>query len=257
MTGADKAKLPGWFIGTSGWSYRHWSGIFYPEDVKPDRYLEFYITKFNCVELNSSFYHLPRESAVKGWMNRTPESFRFCPKLSRFITHQKRLADCEDALRKYFDLFQDMKIKLGPVLIQLPPGLSYDGSLIRDFFDVLKGQHNQYRFAIEVRHASWISDDFFLLLEQYGVAFVIADSGNRFPYHEAVTADHVYLRLHGPEKLYASDYDRSELVQYAEKIMHWISTGHEIWVFFNNDFGGYAVKNAMRLREMVDTDLTI
>jgi uncharacterized protein YecE (DUF72 family) len=257
MTEADKAKLPGWFIGTSGWSYRHWSGIFYPEDVKPDRYLEFYITKFNCVELNSSFYHLPRESAVKGWMNRTPESFRFCPKLSRFITHQKRLVDCEDALRKYFDLFQDMRMKLGPVLIQLPPGLSYDGSLIRDFFDVLKGQHNRYRYAIEVRHASWISDDFFQLLEQYGIAFVIADSGNRFPYHETVTADHVYLRLHGPEKLYASDYVDSDLLQYAEKIINWVNEKKVVWVFFNNDFGCFAVKNAMRLSEMVDTYLKI
>ncbi len=251
MTVNGMATSTGCFIGTSGWSYHHWSGIFYPENIRPGKYLEFYLTRFNCVELNSSFYHLPRESAVKGWLNRTPESFRFCPKLSRFITHRKRLVDCEDALGKYFDLFQAMKTKLGPVLIQLPPGLSFDGSLIRDFFNVLKKQYDQYRFAIEVRHDSWISDHFFHMLEQYGIAFVIADSGSRFPYHEAVTADHVYLRLHGPEKLYASDYDRADLHMYAEKIMRWISAGHEVWVFFNNDFGGFAVKNALELNAML------
>jgi uncharacterized protein YecE (DUF72 family) len=140
---------------------------------------------------------------------------------------------------------------LGPVLIQLPPGLSYDGSLIRDFFEVLKEQHNQYRFAIEVRHKSWISDHFFQLLEQYRIAFVIASSGNRFPYHEGITADHVYLRFHGPGKLYASEYNESELGQYAEKIIRWIHTDHEIWVFFNNDFGGFAIQNALQLSALL------
>ena len=252
MIVSDKAKLKRLFIGTSGWSYRHWSGIFYPENVKPTQYLEYYLTKFNCVELNSSFYHLPRESTVKGWMKRTPESFRFCPKLSRFITHLKRLVKSEEALGKYFVVFQDLKMKLGPVLIQLPPGLSYDKSLIADFFDLLNAQYNQYRFAIEVRHKSWISDDFFQLLEQYGISFVMADSGNRFPYHEVVTADFVYLRLHGPEELYASNYDESDLLKYAEKIINWLNEDLEVWVFFNNDFGGFAVKNAMSLHEMID-----
>lgn len=251
MIVSDKAKIKGLFIGTSGWSYRHWSGIFYPEHIKPEGYLEYYITRFNVVELNASFYNLPKKATVKGWVERTPDAFHFCPKLSRFITHQKRLVSIEEALRKYFDVFQYMKMKLGPVLIQLPPGLSYDASLIRDFFDVLKEQHNHYRFAIEVRHKSWISDHFFQLLEQYGIAFVMAFSGNRFPYHEAVTADHVYLRFHGPEKLYASDYDESDLRQYAEKIIHWINADHEIWVFFNNDFGGFAIQNALHLSALL------
>ena len=250
---SDKAKLKRLFIGTSGWSYKHWSGIFYPEHIKPEKYLEYYITKFNCVELNSSFYHLPRESTIKGWMKRTPESFRFCPKLSRYITRQKRLVDSQEALSKYFDLFQDMKARMGPVLIQLPPSLKYDRSLIVDFFDLLQAQYRQYQFAIEIRHKSWIQDEFFQSLSQYGISFVMADSGNRFPYHEVVTANFIYLRFHGPEKLYASDYNRSDLLQYAEKIKQWINADHEIWVFFNNDFGGFAVKNAINLYEMVDS----
>jgi uncharacterized protein YecE (DUF72 family) len=249
----DKDKFKRLFIGTSGWSYRHWSGIFYPKNVKPAQYLEYYLTNFSCVELNSSFYHLPRKSTVKGWMKRTPESFRFCPKLSRFITHQKRLVDSQEALSKYFDLFQDLKARMGPVLIQLPPGLKYDRSLIADFSNLLKVQYHQYQFAIEIRHRSWIQDAFFQLLSQYGIAFVMADSGNRFPYHEVDTANFVYLRLHGPEKLYASDYDESDLFKYAEKIINWLNEELEVWVFFNNDFGGFAVKNAMRLYEMLNS----
>jgi uncharacterized protein YecE (DUF72 family) len=117
-------------IGTSGWSYKHWSGIFYPIDLKPDKYLEFYTTKFACVELNSCFYHLPLKTTVSGWMNRTPETFRFSPKLSRYITHQMQLLNIEAAAKNFFDVFEGMKSRLGPVLIQLPPGLSYDKPLI-------------------------------------------------------------------------------------------------------------------------------
>jgi uncharacterized protein YecE (DUF72 family) len=249
MTG----KRTGIHVGTSGWSYGHWSGVFYPEDIKPARYLEYYLTRFDCVELNSSFYHLPRESTIKGWMERTPESFRFCPKLSRFITHQKRLAESQEALHKYFGLFQDMKLRMGPVLIQLPPGLKYDRSLATDFFDLLKSQYHQYRFAIEIRHGSWIQDGFFQLLSDCGISFVMADSGSRFPYHEAITADFVYMRFHGPDKLYASGYAESALYKYAEKIINWLNEELAVWVFFNNDFGGFAIKNALTLREMVET----
>ncbi len=238
------------YIGTSGWSYKHWYEVFYPEDIRPEKFLEYYISKFHCVELNSSFYHLPKKATVAGWMKRTPETFRFCTKLSRFITHQKRLTDSEDPLKKYFDVFEEMKSRSGPVLIQLPPALTYDKFRIRDFLNLLKERYNEYRFAIEVRHKSWITDHFFQLLTQYGMAFVIADSGERFPYYEAVTSDFVYLRFHGHEKLYASDYSEKELQDYAGKIEGWLKQDKEVWAFFNNDFHGFAVKNAERLRKM-------
>ena len=249
MAGAP--DLSGLFIGTSGWSYAHWKDVFYPEHIKPAGYLEFYLTRFNCVELNSCFYHIPRETTVEGWMQRTPDTFKFCLKLSRFITHQKRLADCNEALKRFFDVFERMRTRLGPVLIQIPPGLSLDIPLLSDFLNVLETRYKQFTFAVEVRHGSWITDQFFELLAQHGVAFVIADSNNRFPYYEAVTSDIVYLRLHGPERLYASEYDESALHRYAEKIIGWLRTDHEVWVFFNNDFNGYAVKNAMKLDELV------
>jgi uncharacterized protein YecE (DUF72 family) len=249
---AVKRELSGLFIGTSGWSYNHWSGIFYPEDIKPVQYLEYYITKFHCVELNSSFYHLPLKATVKGWIRRTPEEFRFCPKLSRFITHQKRLVNIEEPLEKFFDVIDEMKMKLGPILIQLPPGLKFDKYLASDFIDIITENDKNLRFAIEVRNKSWISDDFFQLLSRGNMAFVIADSGNRFPFYETVTADFVYLRLHGPENLYASDYTESDLQNWARKITRWLKENKEVWTFFNNDYGGYAVKNARKLIEIIN-----
>lgn len=247
-----KPSISGLYIGTSGWSYKHWQGIFYPTNIKPIEYLEYFITKFHCVELNSSFYHLPKKVTVSNWMKRTPIYFRFCPKLSRFITHQKKLVDCKKALQNYFTVFEEMKSRLGPVLVQLPPGLSYDKSIIRGFLNIIKEQYSQYRFAIEVRHKSFITDDFFNLLADYGIVYVIADSGLRFPYYEAITTDLVYLRFHGRERLYASNYEESDLHIYAEKVVSWLNEGKEVWVFFNNDYHGFAVKNAERLRELVE-----
>jgi uncharacterized protein YecE (DUF72 family) len=247
----SEAKSKGLFIGTSGWSYRHWSEIFYPKDIKPDKYLEYYITRFTCVELNSCFYHLPLKTTVSGWMNRTPETFRFCTKLNRFITHELKLVNSEGALEKYFEVFENMKSRLGPVLIQLPPALSFDKTLIHEFLDIIKNQYSLYRFAIEVRHESWINDNFFDLLAHRGIAFVISDSGNRFPFYETVTANFVYLRFHGREQLYASDYSEADLKLFAEKIISWLDEDKEVWVFFNNDFHGYAVNNAVRLRDMI------
>jgi uncharacterized protein YecE (DUF72 family) len=239
------------FIGTSGWSYKHWHGIFYPENLKPDKYLEFYVSRFSCVELNSCFYHLPLEKTVAGWINRTPDSFKFCVKLSRFITHRMQMYDVDEALRKFFEVFEGMKEKLGPVLVQLPPGLSFDEPRIVYFLELLKQQYNQYRFALEIRNKTWINDRFFDLLSHYGAALVIADSGKRYPYNEAVTTDFVYLRLHGREQLYASDYSENDLRQYAEKISGWLNANKQVWVFFNNDYHGFAVKNADMLRAML------
>ncbi len=253
MGTANRTAHPGLFTGTSGWSYKHWKDVFYPAEVRPSGYLEYYLTKFSCVELNASFYHLPKESTVEGWVRRTPDNFRFCPKLSRFITHQKRLAGCEEALDRFMELFEGMKNRLGPLLIQLPPGMTFDGPLIMDFLDLLGKYSGRHRFALEVRHPSWITDSFFELLRQHQVAFVIADSGGRFPFHEAVTSDFVYLRFHGPENLYASDYDESTLQWYAEKIAEWLRSDLEVWVFFNNDYHGYAVKNALRINELVQS----
>ncbi len=251
MSALNTPNIPGLYIGTSGWSYKHWYGLFYPEDIKPVTFLEHYISYFNCVELNSSFYHLPKETTVTGWLKRTPGSFRFCPKLSKFITHQKRLADCKGALENYFNRLGLMHERLGPVLIQLPPGLSYDKAKTESFLMLLKAYYNNYRFAVEIRHKSWLTEGSLQLLTDYQIAFVIADSGKRFPYYEAVTTDFIYMRFHGHEQLYASDYNDESLFHYAEKIVHWLNRDKQVWVFFNNDYHGFAVKNALKLKEII------
>lgn len=247
----DKIKKV--YIGTSGWSYTHWVGLFYPDHLKPVEFLSYYLHRFSCVELNSSFYHLPRKTTIEGWVSRTPDSFRFCPKLSRYITHRKRLIEVEGPMQKFFDLFGAMKSRLGPVLIQLPPGMEFNRSLMEDFLHILRNKYHAFRFAIEIRHRSWIDDVFFDLLAQADVAFVIADSGTRYPYHEQVTTDFIYLRLHGPEELYASNYSETQLFDQAGKIRDWLDRGKAVWVFFNNDFHAYAIRNAENLRNILNS----
>ncbi|HLO60006.1 MAG TPA: DUF72 domain-containing protein [Bacteroidales bacterium] len=242
----DNDKL---HIGTSGWSYKHWHHIFYPDDLTSAKYLEYYITQFDCVELNSSFYHLPLNTTVEGWMRRTPPDFIFCPKLSRYITHQLRLNNAQEALERFFGIFDIMKSRLGPVLIQLPPGLRFEGNKVRSFFNILNQYYGEYRFALEIRHKSWITDEAFKILEENRIAFTIADSGERYPYYETTTTDFVYLRFHGNGQLYASDYNPNELTEYARKIGKWLEEGKQVWVFFNNDIHGYAVQNARSLNE--------
>lgn len=240
-------------VGTSGWSYRHWLGVFYPEGLKPAKFLEHYVKHFDCVELNASFYRLPQEKTVENWVRRTPEGFRFCLKLSRLITHRKRLVGVEEPLEAFFERFRALEEagKLGPVLVQLPPSLRFDSGMAESFFSLLRERYGQHRFALEARHASWFSEESLDLLKEHGIAHVIADSGGRFPYHEAITADFVYLRFHGPGQLYASDYPDDVLKEFAHKVVGWLRWGFEVWAFFNNDVGGYAVKDALKLKGFV------
>ena len=140
---------------------------------------------------------------------------------------------------------------MGPVLIQLPPGLTYDRAMILGFLGLLTRQYIDYRYAVEIRHRSWMNEEFLGLLSDYNISLVIADSGTRYPYTETITTDFVYLRFHGRNQLYASDYSEEVLKTYADKIAAWLRDGKEVWAFFNNDYHGYAVKNAFKLRELI------
>ncbi len=238
-------------VGTSGWSYRHWVGKFYPQGMRNDQFLSYYTQHFGCVELNASFYRLPKPAMVEGWVAKTPEHFRFAAKLSRLITHQKRLVDCREALVSYFEVMSKLTPRLGPILIQLPPSFRFDGAVVEPFLTVLRNEFGEYTYALEARNDTWFTAEAQDLLRRYNIAWVIADSGGRFPKYEGVTADFVYLRFHGPGALYASDYPDEQLAEYATKVARWLKAGLAVWAFFNNDVGGYAVKNAMTLREMV------
>ena len=239
-------------IGTSGWSYQHWKQIYYPEGLKETAWLKFYANTFMITEINTSFYHLPKTATTEGWKNKVPAGFMFCPKMSRYLTHMKKLNDPEESLERFFNAFVPLKRKIGPVLIQLPASLSFNIDKAECLYRICKRKYAYYRFAMEVRHNSWLNEESINLMKQYNIAFVISQSGTGFPYAELVTAQHIYVRFHGPEALYASGYSENQLEDFANLFLKWKQEGHSVWAFFNNDIHGYAVKNAIRLIELCE-----
>lgn len=236
-------------VGTSGWNYPHWKGVLYPERGSRAHWLEAYAERFDTVELNATFYRLPAPRTFEAWRRRTPEGFLWSLKASRYITHVKRLDDVLEPLNRFYAAAAALGRKLGPVLFQLPPSLAFDPELTETFLDLVP---QTLRHAVEVRHPSWLTDRFFEALEARNVAFCISDTAGRYPYQEVVTADFVYLRLHGSRKLYASEYTEAELARWAAKLRAWDLPAY---VYFDNDFHGYAVRNALRLRELLFEDL--
>lgn len=215
--------------------------------MKATEWFGYYVGLFDCVEINTSFYHLPKEQTVINWAEKAPPGFLFCPKLSRYITHMKKLRGVEEPLERFFTIFEPLAPFMGPVLVQLPPMLKFNYDVAEAFFLLLKRNYKQYEFVLEVRHDSWLTDESLVLLTQHDIGLVIAQSGGVFPYSEAVTSKNVYLRFHGPGHLYASPYSDAMLAEYAGKFRHWVSEGHTVWAFFNNDVHGYAFQDALRL----------
>lgn len=238
-------------IGTSGWSYKHWANIFYPPEVKPGDYLSFYATHFRVSELNSSFYRLPLKSTVKKWIDTVPEGFLFCPKMSRYLSHLKKLHDPEEPLQRFFQIFEPFKTHLGPILIQLPAAVRFDEEVVTHLYELLSQEYSDYRFAMEVRHESWFSEESIRLMRRHKITLVIAQS-DRYPYYEELTAKDVFIRFHGPRQLYSSSYPEQMIRDYAEKLVEWKNKGHNIWAFFNNDVNGHALRNAAMLQSCVN-----
>lgn len=239
------------YIGTSGWVYPHWKEVFYPAGLPQRRWLEFYASQFNCTEINASFYRLPTKATVEKWAATTGKNFHFCPKISRFITHAKKLNDPEQAVPRFFDVFGAIAGSIGPVLIQLPAMLTFNKTKAMHFFSYLAHHYNDFRFSLEARHASWTEKEAVALLRKYHIGWVIAESGTRFASAELVTASHIYLRFHGPDGHYATSYNPKVLRSYADKCLRWKEKGYTVWVFFNNDLHGYAIENARTLRKLL------
>lgn len=232
-------------IGTSGWMYKHWKKIFYPPDLPQSKWLEHYTDHFDTVELNASFYRLPNPTTFKNWKSRTPDNFLWSIKASKFITHIRRLKDPDEPLQRLYDALAGLEHKMGVILFQLPPNLVFDEALFRDFCGALNPDN---RYTLEIRHASWLNDNAYAILNKFNMALCISDTAGRYPYIETITADFVYTRLHGSQKLYASGYTEEELQTWAEKIGTW---NRDAFIYFDNDFEGYAVKDAKRLKEIL------
>jgi len=240
------------FIGTSGYNYHHWRKVFYPEEVSPAKWLEFYAQHFNCVELNVTFYRLPSGKTFDNWYKRTPVDFRFVIKGSRFITHIKRLKDCAEPLKVFFDSAGRLKEKLLCVLWQLPPSFKFEIGRLTDFLKILKRDYSNYLHSFEFRNVSWFNEQTYEVLGKDNFNLCIADSP-KFPCCERVTSKFIYLRFHGGKVLYGSEYSDEELTLWAEKVRKWfVSQNPLLFSFFNNDAHGFAVKNALRFKELVE-----
>lgn len=235
------------YIGTSGWVYKHWYEVFYPEEVKSDGLLQFYSQHFKSVELNASFYHLPKPSVFKGWYNKTPKDFLFSVKASRYITHIKKLRDFEAGWTRFIEAAKELKEKLGPILFQLPPFLKANKEVLETALNVLPKGH---KYAFEFRHESWFVTEIYDILKKYNIALVVADSPD-FPLKKEITADFIYLRFHGSKSLYGSKYTDEELNSWAKDIKAWQKQGIDVYAYFNNDAEGYAVENAKQLIEIL------
>lgn len=243
------------YIGTSGYSYPHWRGIFYPQDLSESKWLEYYSKFFSTVELNVTFYRLPQESAFLSWYKRTHEDFLFAVKGSRFITHVKKLKDVKESLKLFFSRAKILKEKLGVVLWQFPESFQYQVSSVKKLEDFLKTLSHvtksmSLRHAFEFRHESWFYEEIYDLLRKYNSALVIADS-NRWPQTEEITADFIYIRFHGGKSLYSSEYSKKELESWAKKIKKWVLK-RNVFIYFNNDAYGFAVKNAEQLKRILE-----
>jgi uncharacterized protein YecE (DUF72 family) len=267
-------------IGISGWRYEPWRGVFYPDNLPQRRELEFASRHFPTIEINGSFYSLQRPEYYKQWYDDAPPGFVYAVKGSRYITHLLRLKGVEKPLANFFasGIF-GLKDKLGPFLWQFPPMFRFDAARMSDFFDLLprttgealqlarkrdsrmKGRarlsidaDRPLRHAVEVRHESFASREFVALLKKHDIGVVVADTAGKWPLLLDVTADFVYVRLHGDVKIYTSGYTSRALDLWARRIRSWDRNGKDVYVYFDNDVKVRAPFDALNLMEKLGLD---
>ncbi|MGM0366453.1 MAG: DUF72 domain-containing protein [Actinomycetota bacterium] len=234
------------YIGTSGYSYNNWKGDFYPDNLSKGEWLSFYAQKFNSVEINSSFYHLPARKTFQKWAGQTPRDFIFSVKASRYITHMKKLKDPKEPLGKLMERASGLGGKLGPVLFQLPANQKKDAAKLRNFLKACEKLNSVFEF----RDRSWFDEEIYEILDNYGCGIVVS-SGPDFPYTEKITGSLCYIRLHGKEKLYHSSYSDDELKKYAGIALECKVKGKDCYIYFNNDALGHAFRNAAAISKML------
>lgn len=234
-----------YYIGTSGWVYSHWRGLFYPEGLAQGKWLEFYSQHFSTVELNNTFYQLPSEKAFTTWRQSPPPGFVYAVKVSRLITHLKKLRNVEGALGNFLSRARLLEEKLGPLLYQLPPNMPRNEQVLEGFLSLLpQGLHHVFEFRSE----SWLDESVFDLLRRYNVGFCMFDMPD-LTTPLVATADFAYIRFHGSVGMYESCYSDEELEEWAKKISQLGQNLKAIYIYFNNDSQAFAVRNAITLRK--------
>jgi uncharacterized protein YecE (DUF72 family) len=234
-------------VGTSGWHYKHWKGPFYEEHCPAPKMLEFYVRNFDTVEINNSFYKLPSESTFETWRDRTPPHFLFAVKGSRFITHNKKLKEPEHALDNFLPRAAKLGAKLGAILWQLPPAWQINVERLDEF---LSAVGRPFRHAVEFRNPTWLDEKTYAVLRRHNAAFCIYDlAGFTTPFE--LTADWLYIRLHGPGGKYQGNYSSDQLREWADRILAWRHKLKRAFVYFDNDQAGYAALNALELKRLL------
>lgn len=243
------------YIGTSGWDYDGWQGAFYPDEVPKARRLEHLADRFDAVEVNGSFYRVPDPETVAAWAARTPTRCRFVLKMWRGVTQYKKLADCTDHLERFFASADALPTdRRGPVLVQTPPNLGKDLGRLDAFIDMVRDvtAPDRWKIAFEPRHPSWLDEDVVDLLDDRGVARVLHDMEDAAPVDTPNDASFVYLRRHGPGGDHAKGYDADTVRGDARRITEWAAEGRTVYVFYNNDVGAHAPRDAMRLMRSLE-----
>jgi uncharacterized protein YecE (DUF72 family) len=237
-------------IGCSGWNYAHWRELVYPKGLPQKRWLEHYATLFDTVEVNNTFYRLPNVAAVQGWDDRAPEGFLFAVKMSRYITHIRRLGGLEQGIPLFYSRIAPLarSPRMGPVLWQLPPTFKRDDErLARALKALPRGRH-----CFEFREPSWYVDEVYDLLRHHNVALVIPDSP-KYPFREIqLTAGWAFVRFHSGTRGRRGNYSDREIAEWAERIGAWRDAGTDVYAYYNNDWEAFAVKNGLRLKELLD-----
>jgi uncharacterized protein YecE (DUF72 family) len=266
------------YVGISGYDYKGWRGRFYPEKLPARKWLHHVSRIFNSIELNGTFYSLKSPDVFRRWVGEAPDNgFVFAVKGGRFITHNLKLRNAETALGNFFASgVLALGEMTGPFLWQLPGTYRFDAERLDGFMrqlprdstegEAVARQHDErlrrgaletavarvpYRHAFEVRHPTYFTDEFYDLLREHRCGFVVADTAGRYPYAEEVTADFVYVRLHGSQELYVSGYTDEELDEWARRVARWRRGGRDTYVYFDNDAKVHAPFDAMRLRDRV------
>jgi uncharacterized protein YecE (DUF72 family) len=236
-------------IGTSGWSYAHWEGLLYPQGAHPADRLAYYVRHYRTVEINSCFYRWPADATFTGWYRRTPEEFLVTVKAPRGLTHRARLYRPERWLERVLGGLHCLAEKRGVLLVQLSPNMPWDQARLEYFLRQIPAW---LRIALEFRHLSWHREEVFSLLEKYHAAYCVM-SGANLPCILRATAPFVYVRLHGPDSqhLYAGSYSDENLYWWAQRIREWTALQRYVFVYFNNDGFGNALRNATALKAML------
>ncbi len=235
-------------IGTSGWMYKHWIDFFYPSSLSRKKWFDFFSKRIKTVEINNSFYRIPEEKIFIKWKNESPSNFIFSVKLFREITHENKLYNCSIILNEFLKRASLLEHKLGSILIQLPPFLMYDYNLLLSFLKLLPPD---FKFTFEFRNHSWWNQKTYNLLKKYNSAFCMFHISNTIT-PRVVTADHVYVRLHGPSiHPYQGEYKNPVLKKWSKFICGWNKSGKEVFFYFNNDQNAYAVQDVLKLNKFI------